>query len=381
LLPWSFFLEDSVDGLSRIGSIGPIAIIEEPFDSGEEEQFESIIEHYPNALPISEINPLAKVAVPIGRQVTVGNNSLDLLFLDDTGSLLAIECKLIQNPEARREVVAQVIEYGMTIEKDWDVEKVRAIADGYLLGKNLEGGVIGHLNRALEQAGYPSVPEKSLIQKLRSKFKRPYLVVAGNRLDQRALVLSDYLKKKIKLPIVCTEFRRYKVGETQFILGYVRCASLLSTTSSGQRQAISEEEWLSLYNTEPLISIRQDLLQWVKDLEGEGSGLMRIGSKELMFDIMKGDSKKNVLSISNRVYFYFGNLRILGAQDDAIESFRRYVNDVLGLGVLTSRTEYPSIPLTALAEAGKREKIKEQFKELLRLAAASRVADASNDAR
>lgn len=263
----------------------------------------------------------------------------------------------------------------MTIEKDWDIEKARAIADGYLLENELEGGLIGHLNRALERAGYPAIPEKSLIQKLRSKVKRPFLVVAGNRLDQRALVLADYLKKKIKLPIVCTEFRRYKVRETQFVLGYVRCAALLSTTSSSQRLAISEEEWLALYDVEAVRSIREDLLQWVKLMDSEGLGVVRIGSKELMFDITKGNLRKNVLSISNRVYFYFGNLRVLGVQDDAIESFRRHVDDVLGLGVLTSRTEYPSIPLTALAESQKREQIKERFTQLLEMVTSSRVAD------
>lgn len=122
----------------------------------------------------------------IGRQVTIGSNCVDLLFLDDTGSLLAVECKLIQNPEARREVVAQLIEYGMTIEKDWDGDKVKAIADEYLLEKQIEGGLIGHLNRALERAGFPGLAENFLIQKLRSKVKKPFLVVAGNRLDQRA---------------------------------------------------------------------------------------------------------------------------------------------------------------------------------------------------
>ena len=366
-------------GFSHIDSIGNREIIEELFDSGEEEIFESTIEKYPDALPISEINPLAKVAVPIGRQVTVGNNSLDLLFLDDTGSLLAIECKLIQNLEARREVVAQLIEYGMTIEKDWDVDKVRAIADGYCLEKQTEGGLVGHLNRALERAGYPSIPEKSLIQKLRSKVKKPFLVVAGNRLDQRALVLADYLKKKIKLPIVCAEFRRYHVGEARFVIGYVRCAALLGTTSSSQRLAISEEEWLSLYDTEPLRSIREDLLQWVKTLSNEGLGMMRIGSKELMFDVINGGTKKNVLSISDRVYFYFGNLRILGLPEDAIDSFRRFVDGVLRLGVLSARTEYPSVPLTALAEPEKREQIKGRFTRLLEMVT-SRVADVRDGA-
>jgi hypothetical protein len=69
-------VEVSLTGFSHIGNIGNGNIIEEPFDSGEEENFESIIEEYSEALPISEINPFAKVAVPIGRQVTVGNNSL-----------------------------------------------------------------------------------------------------------------------------------------------------------------------------------------------------------------------------------------------------------------------------------------------------------------
>jgi hypothetical protein len=100
-------------------------------------------------------------------------------------------------------------------------------------------------------------------------------------------------------------------------------------------------------------------------MSSEGLGILRIGSKELMFDMTRANLRKNVLSISYRVYFYFGNLRVLGAQDDAIEAFRRCVDDVLGLGILTSRTEYPSVPVLALAEPEKREQIKARFSELL----------------
>jgi hypothetical protein len=99
----------------------------------------------------------------------------------------------------------------------------------------------------------------------------------------------------------------------------------------------------------------------------EGLGIMRIGSKEMMFDMVKAGVKKNVLSISNRVYFYFGNLRFLGVPDDAIDSFRRLVGNVLGFGVLTSRTEYPSIPLVTLTESQKREEIKAGFTQILKL--------------
>ncbi len=138
-----------MSGFSYLDQVPGIELVEEPFESGEEERFESILESCPNALPIKVINPLAKVAVPIGRQVTVGTNSLDLLFLDDTGTLLVIECKLVQNPEARREVVAQLLEYAHTIEKDWDLDRVRSISAEYLKGKEIEDGLIAYLNRAL----------------------------------------------------------------------------------------------------------------------------------------------------------------------------------------------------------------------------------------
>ena len=126
-----------MSGFSYLDQVPGIEVVGEPFESGEEEQFESILESCPNAFPINEINPRAKVAVPIGRQVTVGTNSLDLLFLDDTGSLLVIECKLVQNPEARREVVAQLMEYAHTIEKEWDLERVKTVSEEYLRDKEI----------------------------------------------------------------------------------------------------------------------------------------------------------------------------------------------------------------------------------------------------
>lgn len=290
-----------MSGFSYLDQVSGIEVVEEPFESGEEERFESILEAYPNALPIKEINPLAKIAVPIGRQVTVGTNSLDLLFLDDTGGLLVIECKLVQNPEARREVVAQLLEYAQTIEKNWDLERVKTIAEEYLRDKGLEGGLAAHLNRALQEAHIDSVTEKALFQRIRSKMKRPYLVVAGNGLDQRALVLTDFLRN-LKVPIVCTEFRRYKAGERRFVMGFVKSATLFTATSSSQRVAITEEEWRSQIDVEPLKSARIDFLEWAKELSSKGLVSIRIGSTELMLDKAAQGTKRNIFSISNRIF-------------------------------------------------------------------------------
>lgn len=353
-----------MSGFSYLDQVPGIEVVEEPFESGEEERFESILESCPNALPISEIKPSAKVAVPIGRQVTVGTNSLDLLFLDDTGRLLVVECKLVQNPEARREVVAQLMEYAQAIEKDWDLERVKSISEEYLRDKGIEGGLAAHLNRALQEAHFDSVTEKALFRGIRSKVKHPYLVVAGNSLDQRALVLTDFLRN-LKVPIVCTEFRRYKAGPVQFVIGFVKSATLFTTTSSSQRAAITEEEWRSLIDVEPSRSARIEFLEWAKELSSKGLVSIRIGSKELMLDKAGQGTKKTVLSISERIYFYFGNLRVLGYTESAIEAFRREIGNLLGAGVLSSRNEFPSIRLDALDNEEKRQKVMELFVELL----------------
>jgi len=42
-------------------------IVDVPFESGQEAELESLIEDYPDTLPITEINPTAKIAVPNGR--------------------------------------------------------------------------------------------------------------------------------------------------------------------------------------------------------------------------------------------------------------------------------------------------------------------------
>ncbi len=354
-----------MSGFSYLDHVHGIEVVDEPFESGEEERFESILESWPNALPIKEINPLAKVAVPIGRQVTVGTNSLDLLFLDDTGTLLVIECKLVQNPEARREVVAQLMEYAQAIENDWDLERVKTISEEYLRGKGIEGGLTAYLNRALQEAHFDSVTEKALYQRIRSKVKRPYLVVAGNGLDQRALVLTDFLRN-LKVPIVCTEFRRYRAGERQFVIGFVKSATLFTATSSSQRVAITEEEWRSLIDVEPLKSARVEFLEWAKELSSKGLVSMRIGSRELMLDRAGQGTKKNVLSISDdRIYFNFGNLRVLGCTESAIDAFRREIDNLIGAGVLSSRNEWPSIRLDALDSEIKRRKVMELFVKLL----------------
>lgn len=69
----------------------------------------------PQLLPMTEMFGFGESFVPLCRELrlrySASNVFLDLLGVSATGRLVLVECKLWRNPEARREVVAQLFEY------------------------------------------------------------------------------------------------------------------------------------------------------------------------------------------------------------------------------------------------------------------------------
>ena len=73
----------------------------------KEEKLHDLVEEAPHLMPLAG----APRIVVLGREVTCGSGSADLLAIEDAGRPVVIEIKLAQNPEARRAVVAQVLSY------------------------------------------------------------------------------------------------------------------------------------------------------------------------------------------------------------------------------------------------------------------------------
>jgi hypothetical protein len=65
----------------------------------------------PESLPVREIDPHIGPLIPVCMEIETGSGSADILFVTPTGQVVLVETKLWRNPEARREVVAQVLDY------------------------------------------------------------------------------------------------------------------------------------------------------------------------------------------------------------------------------------------------------------------------------
>lgn len=87
---------------------------------------------FPESLPVREIDPNIGPLIPVCMEIETGSGPADVLCVTPTGQVVLIETKLWRNPEARREVVGQVLDYAKQL-TSWTYEildQKAAIATG-----------------------------------------------------------------------------------------------------------------------------------------------------------------------------------------------------------------------------------------------------------
>ena len=84
-----------------------------PFNerSFDEDWLQKLLFQHPALIPFHEIEPVFSDSQPVVRELPTPAGPLDLLYINPKGFLTLVETKLWRNPEARRSVVAQIIDY------------------------------------------------------------------------------------------------------------------------------------------------------------------------------------------------------------------------------------------------------------------------------
>src|SRR3990170_9115698 len=101
----------------------------------EEAVLQGYLEQFPDLIPLDEVEDNVPPLVTIGREVTVrGSGAIDLLFIDSNGLLTIVETKLATNPEVRRAVIGQIIEYAAFV-CQWDADQIERQANSYRASK------------------------------------------------------------------------------------------------------------------------------------------------------------------------------------------------------------------------------------------------------
>ena len=76
-----------------------------------EKDIQDLLFMNPECLPISDIDESYNPVIPVCKELYTSAGPLDIFMITPNGDLVIIETKLWSNPESRRKVVAQILDY------------------------------------------------------------------------------------------------------------------------------------------------------------------------------------------------------------------------------------------------------------------------------
>jgi hypothetical protein len=176
-----------------------------------EKWLQDLLRGNPEILPVGEIESVFYPLIPIGRELGTGNGPIDNLFISHRGYLVLVETKLWRNPEAKREVVAQAIDYGSALSR-WSYDQLDEVTKNYTKEyENSELRLIEWVERNCGPVeGGRDFFEDTVAKNLR--LGRLLILIVGDRIRQSLIEMLDYANKYPHLAsdVVLVELRCYQ---------------------------------------------------------------------------------------------------------------------------------------------------------------------------
>ncbi len=241
----------------------------------EEAVLQDYLVDYPDLLPGDQINPenprrwllvAQEMGVP-GEEEGSGRWSLDHLFLDQDGIPTFVECKRATDTRARREVVAQMLDYAANGTEYWSLDRLRQAAaeTAERRGRSLDDEVARLLDGDQENIeAYWETVEANLRQ------HRVRLVFVADSAPKELRRMVEFLNEEMAnvevLAVEVKQFRRESgKGQTALVPRVVGLTEAARGKSSSQpRQYMTPQEFF-----EECTPIGREFLQRVLDLARE----------------------------------------------------------------------------------------------------------------
>jgi len=153
---------------------------------------ELVFEH-PAVLPIEDIDPWFAPPVPIAREVTTTAGSIDALYVSPTGGLTIVETKLWRNPEARRQVVGQILDYAAAL-SSWSYDELDNVA------RNATGTSLWEQVAGIHGGG-PPLSEADFVDTVARDLRagRFLLLVVGDGIRDEVERMASYVQSSPRL--------------------------------------------------------------------------------------------------------------------------------------------------------------------------------------
>lgn len=157
-----------------------------------EDWLQDLLYRHPLALPVGEIDESFQGLVPVCREMDTPVGSVDVVYVTRTGKPVIVEAKLWRNPEARRKVIGQVLDYAKELSRwnfeafDAAVRRARRVEDGAQPRGLLE--VLGIAADSPEAAGFFDAVTQNL------KRGELLLLIVGDGIREGVGAIAEFLE-------------------------------------------------------------------------------------------------------------------------------------------------------------------------------------------
>ena len=186
--------------------------------SYSEAWLQTLIMLQPGLLPISQIEPAFSTMVPVCTEIPMRAGFVDNLFITPSGDIALIECKLWRNPEARRKVVAQIIDYASEM-TTWTFE----LLESSIRRAKLFDSTNGNSARSLFEiaCGATGMDEVAFHDAVSRNLKRGrfLLLIVGDGIREGLETMTDFLQQHAGLHFTLSivELALFEVPDGGFI--------------------------------------------------------------------------------------------------------------------------------------------------------------------
>ena len=160
-------------------------------DGGYDESFlQDVVFRHPQSLPIGEIDRSFLGAVPVCREMRLPSGFVDAFLVTSTGLPVLVECKLWRNPQARREVIGQILDYAKDLGRMGYSDLQSAVSQRL--------GETGNALYARVARTYPDVDESEFVDAVARNLRRGrfLLLIVGDGIREGVEAITEYVQEQ-----------------------------------------------------------------------------------------------------------------------------------------------------------------------------------------
>ena len=154
-----------------------------------EADIQALVHAHPACLPIAEIDPMFSGPVPICTELNTIARAIDIFMVTPSGLPVLVECKLWRNPEGRREVVGQILDYAKELSR-WSSSDLQREVSRRL---KRDGNPLLEMVQAVD----PEVDERQFNDALTANLRRGrfLLLIVGDGIREGVEAIAEYLQR------------------------------------------------------------------------------------------------------------------------------------------------------------------------------------------